>query len=405
MKTASTPKKPRRFPEGAAGRAEMRRIPQLDLQRQYAGIRGEVTAALTRVCDSQRFILGEEVATFERELAAFTGAATAVACASGTDALWLALVAAGVQPGDEVLTTAFSFIASATAIARAGARPVLVDIDPLTFNLDPAQAEHRVHSALTSRLRAILAVHLYGQCAQMDALQSLAAEGKLVLLEDAAQSFGAAWRGQRAGSLGLAAALSFYPTKNLGGFGDGGAVTTSEPGLAERMLRLRNHGMRERYHHDEMGWNSRLDALQAAVLGVKLKHVAEWNQRRNQVAQTYARLFTQAGLATRKSAERPAAVQLPHTLAEAYHVYHQYVIRAERRDELRTFLAQRGVGTEVYYPIPMHLQQCFLYLGYTEGSFPEAERAAREVLALPMFPELEPEEQEYVVSAIAQFYS
>ena len=402
MKTTSTPKKPRR---PAGGTDEMRRIPQLDLQRQYAGIRDEIAAAMARVCDSQRFILGEEVAAFERELAAFTGAATSVACASGTDAIWLALVAAGVQPGDEVLTTAFSFIATATAIARAGARPVLVDIDPLTFNLDPAQAEHKVHSALTSRLRAILAVHLYGQCAQMDALQSLATEAKLVLLEDAAQSFGAAWRGQRAGSLGAAAALSFYPTKNLGGFGDGGAVTTSEPKLAERMLSLRNHGGRERYRHDELGWNSRLDALQAAVLRVKLKRVAEWNQQRNLVAQNYARLFAEAGLSARKSAAQPAPVQPPHTLAEAYHAWHQYVIRAERRDELRAFLAQRGVGTEVYYPIPMHLQECFLYLGYAEGSFPEAERAAGEVLALPMFPELEPDEQEYVVSAIARFYS
>ncbi len=383
----------------------MRRIPQLDLTRQYSTIRKEIAGALARVCDSQRFILGEEVAALEREIAAFTGAATTVACASGTDALWLALVAAGVQPGDEVLTTAFSFIASATAIARAGARPVLVDIDPLTFNLDPVQTRHKVNSALTSRLRAILAVHLYGQCAQMDEMQNIAAEGRLVLLEDAAQSFGAAWRGRRAGSLGTAAALSFYPTKNLGGFGDGGAVTTSEPGLAERLLSLRNHGMRERYRHDEIGGNSRLDALQAAVLRVKLKHVTAWNQRRNQVAETYGRLLAKAGLTAPRSAAQLAPVQLPHVLAEAYHAYHQYVIRAERRDELRRFLAERGVGTEVYYPIPMHLQQCFLYLGYTEGSFPEAERAAREVLALPMFPELEPEEQEYAVAAMAQFYS
>lgn len=402
MKTASTPKKPCPAPRPAGG---LRRIPQLDLQRQYATVRAEIAEAMERVCDSQHFILGEEVAAFEREIAAFTGAATTVACASGTDALWLALVAAGVQPGDEVLTTAFSFIASGTAIARAGARPVLVDIDPLTFNLDPAQTRHKVNSALTSRLRAILAVHLYGQCAHMDEMQNIAEEGKLVLLEDAAQSFGAAWRGQRAGSLGTAAALSFYPTKNLGGFGDGGAVTTSQPKLAERLLSLRNHGSRERYRHDELGSNSRLDALQAAVLRVKLKHVAEWNQRRNQCAETYGRLFATAGLASPKSAGRPSPVQLPHTLAEAYHAYHQYVIRAERRDDLRRFLAERGVGTEIYYPAPMHLQQCFLYLGYTEGSFPEAERAAREVLALPMVPELEPDEQEYVVAAIAQFYS
>jgi len=402
VKTASTTKKPRPSPARAG---EMRRIPQLDLTRQYAGVRQEVAAALARVCDSQRFILGEEVAAFERELATFTGAATTVACASGTDALWLALVAAGVEPGDEVLTTAFSFIATATAIARAGARPVLVDIDPLTFNLDPAQTRHKVNSALTSRLRAILAVHLYGQCAQMDEMQNLAAEGKLVLLEDAAQSFGAAWRGRRAGSLATAAALSFYPTKNLGGFGDGGAVTTSEPGLAERLLSLRNHGMRERYRHDEMGANSRLDALQAAVLRVKLQHVVEWNQRRNQVAEGYGRLLAKAGLSAPRSAAQPAAVQPPHVQGEAYHAWHQYVIRAERRDDLRHFLAERGIGTEVYYPIPMHLQQCLVYLGYAEGSFPEAERAAREVLALPMFPELEPDEQEYVVAAMAQFYS
>lgn len=390
----------------SATSAAVRRVPLLDLSRQYAGIRDEVLAAMERVCASQQFILGEEVLAFERALATFTGAGEAVGCASGTDALWLALAAGGIGPGDEVLTSTFSFIASGTAIVRAGARPVLIDIDPVTFNIDAAATERRVAESLSLRVRAVIPVHLFGQCAAMDALRQTAGDHSLMLLEDAAQAFGATWKGRRAGSLGQAAAFSFYPTKNLSAFGDAGCVTTSAPELAAHMRQLRNHGSGQRYFHDEIGANSRLDAIQAAVLGVKLKHVERWNEARRARATHYDRLFHDAGLAA-KSGTRPTAeapVVLPASAAEAFHVYHQYVIRAERRDDLRRFLGDRGIATEVYYPQPLHLQKCFTYLGYTIGNFPEAERAAREVLALPMFPELTEEEQTYAVETIAAFY-
>ncbi len=377
-------------------------VPLLDLRRQYAPIRQEILAALERVCSSQRFVFGEELLSLEREIAAYTGAACAVGCASGTDALWLALTAAGVQPGDEVITTPFSFFASTSAILRCWARPVFLDIDPQTFNLDPAQVEWRVTSRKSSTLRALLPVHLYGQCADMDAFRRLGAEHKLSIIEDAAQAFGSAWRGQRAGSLGLAAAFSFYPTKNLSCYGDGGCVTTSDPALADRIRLLRNHGSRQRYHHEEVGWNSRLDALQAAVLRVKMKYLDEWNARRREVAAGYDRLFAQAGLAGKSSTD---PLQLPFLAPQGHHIFHQYVVRARRRDDLRRHLTERGVGTEVYYPAALHLQKSYTFLGYAEGDFPESERAAREVLALPIFPELTAEEQSAVVEAIAEFYS
>jgi len=377
-------------------------VPLLDLRRQYAPIRQEILSALERVCSSQRFIFGEELLSLEREIAAYTGAACAVGCASGTDALWLALAAAGIQPGDEVITTPFSFFASTSAILRCWARPVFLDIDPQTFNLDPAQVERRVTSRKLSTLRAVLPVHLYGQCADMDAFRRLASEHKLSIIEDAAQAFGSAWRGQRAGSLGLAAAFSFYPTKNLSCYGDGGCVTTSDPALADRIRLLRNHGSRQRYHHEEVGWNSRLDALQAAVLRVKMKYIDEWNARRREVAAGYDRLFAQAGLAGKSSTD---PLQLPFIASQGHHIFHQYVVRARRRDDLRRYLTERGVGTEIYYPAPLHLQKSYAFLGYAEGDFPESERAAREVLALPIFPELTAEEQAAVVEAIAEFYS
>jgi dTDP-4-amino-4,6-dideoxygalactose transaminase len=378
----------------------LRRVPLLDLGRQYESIRADVLEALERVCDAQRFILGPEVERFEAEVAGFTGARFAAGCASGTDALWLALLACGVQPGDEVVTTGFSFFASASAIVRAGARPLLEDIDPRTFNLDPARVAERITGRRTGRLRALLPVHLYGQCADMDALRSLAAEHNLALIEDAAQAFGAAWKGKRAGALGDAAAFSFYPTKNLSAFGDGGCVTTSGERTAGRLRRLRNHGSDRRYHHQEFGGNSRLDELQAAVLQVKLRHLNRWNAERRARAAAYDRLFAAAGLAGGDS----APIALPQAAAQAHHVFHQYVIRSSRRDVLREHLTRCGVGTEIYYPVPLHLQPCFSYLGYGEGSLPEAERAAREVLALPMFPELTEEEQGYVVDSIAAFY-
>ncbi|MFZ1000130.1 MAG: DegT/DnrJ/EryC1/StrS family aminotransferase [Candidatus Sulfotelmatobacter sp.] len=380
-------------------------VPMLDLQRQYEQVRVEVLAAVGRVCASQHYILGSEVEAFERELAAFCRASDAVGCASGTDALWLALVAAGVQPGDQVLTTPFSFFASASAIARAGARPVFADIDPRSFNLDPAHVESFLRGGERDKLRALLPVHLYGQCADMESLQRLADEFHLPLIEDAAQAIGARWGRQTAGSMGACAAFSFYPTKNLSAYGDAGAATTNSPEMAVHMRRLRNHGSPRRYIHEELGWNSRLDAIQAAVLQVKLKYVERWNEARRQRASRYDQLFAAAGLtSTGGQPENAAPIQLPLTSAKAHHVFHQYVVRAFRRDELREFLTARKIGTEIYYPLPLHLQPCFTYLGYREGDFPQAERAAKEVLALPMFPELTEDEQRWVVKSIADFY-
>ena len=387
-------------------------VPLLDLRRQYEQIGREVLAGVERVCASQHYILGEEVAAFERELAAFCGAGEAVGCASGTDALWLAIAAAGVQPGDLVLTTPFSFFASASAIVRAGARPVFADIDPHTFNINPAQVETFLRGAKRDKLRALLPVHLYGQCVDIDWLQRLADEFHLSLVEDAAQAIGARWGSRGAGSMGVTAAFSFYPTKNLSAYGDAGAVTTNNPEIAEHVRRLRNHGMPRRYVHEEFGWNCRLDALQAAILRVKLKYIEGWNEARRQRAARYDALFAGSGLARSQTAigNRQSTIpddfpiRLPQTAADAHHVFHQYVVRAFRRDELREFLTARKIGTEIYYPIPLHLQPCFDYLGYREGDFPEAERAVKEVLALPMFPELTEEEQHWVVKSIADFY-
>ena len=377
----------------------VRRIPQLDLRRQYELLRGAILKAIEGVCDSQQFILGPEVAALEQEISSFLGVTDTIGCSSGTEALWLALVACDLQPGDQVVTTPFSFFASASAIVRAGARPVFVDVDPRTLNISPDLLERKLASA--GEIRAVLPVHLYGQCSEMEKVEELSRAHKAALVEDAAQAFGAAWQGRKAGSWGDAAAFSFYPTKNLSAYGDAGCVTTNNKALAERMRRLRNHGGHERYFHDEIGWNGRLDAIQSAVLRVKLKHIGDWNEARRHRALTYQRLLDEAGLL----AAKPAPVQLLETLKPATHIYHQFVIRAQRRDQLRSFLSDRGIGTEIYYPLPLHLQKCFSYFGYSEGDFPEAERAAREVLALPMFPELTEDEQEYVVEAIAEFYS
>jgi dTDP-4-amino-4,6-dideoxygalactose transaminase len=385
-----------------AGTKKFDALPLLDLHRQYKQIREEVLAAIERVCASQQFVLGKEVEALEREVAAFIGVPAAVGCASGTDALWLALLAVGVQPGDAVFTTAFSFFASASAIVRAGARPILLDVDPRTLNLDPTQVEAQLRGGGSHKVRALLPVHLYGQCADMDALQRLSDEFQLPIIEDAAQAIGAAWRDRRAGSLGATAAFSFYPSKNLSAYGDAGLVTTRDPDLAEHMRSLRNHGSPRRYYHEEMGWNCRMDGIQAAILRVKLPHIEKWNQQRRERAATYERLFAEASLS---SAKGDAPVKLLEKSPQAHHVFHQFVIRAKSRDELRAFLTDRRIGTEVYYPLPLHLQPCFAYLGYREGDLPESERAAREVLALPMFPELTEDEQKWVVESIAEFYS
>ncbi len=390
------------FPSTSKKRDSTLAVPLLDLSRQYAALRAEILAALERVCSSQHFILGAEVEALESEVAAFTGAAHAVGCASGTDALWLALMASGVKPGDSVITTPFSFFASASAIVRAGARPVFLDIDPHTLNLDPQQVETYIRGGKTNQLNVLLPVHLYGQCADMERFGKLAREFQVSIVEDAAQAIGASWGSQRAGSIGAAAAFSFYPSKNLSAYGDAGLVTTNDPDRAEHIRRLRNHGSPRRYLHEEMGWNSRLDALQAAVLRVKLPHLETWNRQRRDHAATYDRLLTQSGLL---SATADSPVRVLAVLPKAHHIYHQYVIRAQRRDELRHFLSERNIGTEVYYPIPLHLQPVFAYLGYRQGDLPEAERAARDVLALPMFPELTQEEQQWVVESIAEFFS
>jgi dTDP-4-amino-4,6-dideoxygalactose transaminase len=388
-------------------------VPLLDLRRQYDAIREDVLSAITRVCDSQSYILGPEVEALEHEIAALTGAASAVGCASGTEALWLALVAAGVKPGDLVVTTPFSFFASASSIVRAGATPVFVDVDPSTLNLDPVLVlqylrDRQLRTKRPESVRAILPVHLYGQCADMDGFDGIADEFGIAVVEDAAQAIGAEWDGRGAGSLGIAAAFSFYPTKNLSAYGDAGIVTTNRPEMAEQMRRLRNHGSPQRYYHSEFGWNGRMDAIQAAVLRVKLKHISDWNERRRQHASTYDRLFAGAGLTSSRTSNQnsgEAPVRLLGRNPQAKHVFHQYVIRAERRDELRKFLAERKIGSEIYYPLPLHLQPVFSYLGLKAGDLPVSELAAHEVLALPMFPELTEAEIRWVVESIASFYS
>jgi dTDP-4-amino-4,6-dideoxygalactose transaminase len=386
----------------------------LDLGRQYQPLQGELLEALGHVLETQQFILGEMVAAFEQSAAGQLGVAHAVGCSSGTDALWLALASAKIgsgtplSPGSRtlvpsVITTPFSFFASVSSILRAGANPVLADIDPATFNLDPAAVENALKGAPANRnIRAILPVHLYGQCADWDAFSRLSKTYGLTLIEDAAQAWGAEWNGGKAGALGDIAAFSFYPTKNLSAAGDAGMVTTNSGELADRARMLRQHGMRHRYHHDEVGWNARLDGVQGAILSVKLKYIDGWNEARRTRARRYHALFRAAGLVD--PGPYPAhGVVLPSEAPRTKHVWHQYVIRTARRDEMRKFLADRRIGSEVYYPVPLHLQEALRGLGYHAGSFPESERAAREVLALPIFPELRDDEQETVVSAIAEF--
>ena len=380
-------------------------MPMLDLRRQYESIRHEVEPAVERVLASQHFIGGPELEAFERESAEYLEVRASVGCASGTDALWLALQACGIGPETRVLTTPFSFFASVSSIVRCGATPVLADIDPATFNLDPAKVELALKRQ--RNIRAVMPVHLYGQCADMDRWGQFAEEHKIAIVEDAAQAFGAAWKSKKAGALGKAAAFSFYPTKNLSACGDAGCVTTDDEDIAAHIRRLRNHGSERRYVHSEIGWNSRLDALQAAVLRVKLKHLDDWNQLRRMIACRYHGLFAAAGLveAQAQTVSRQAPIALPASTPGAHHIYHQFVVRALDRDRLRNFLTERGIGSEVYYPVPLHLQEAFAYLGYKAGDLPESERAAKEVLALPIFPELREDEQQRVVTAIAEFYS
>jgi len=376
----------------------------LDLKRQYQPLYRELIEALGQVMATQQFILGESVAAFERAAAEKLGVAHAIGCTSGTDALWLALAAAGIGPGHAVVTPPFSFFSSVSAILRAGAQPLLADIDPATYNLSPAAVEALLNGPQSAYVKAILPVHLYGQCVDWTAFARIAKERNLKLIEDAAQAWGADWNGLKAGALGDAAAFSFYPTKNLSAAGDAGMVMTNLEELAERVRILRNHGMRRRYYHDEIGWNARMDGFQGAILAIKLKYVDGWNQLRHTVARRYHALFHAAGLV--EAGPYPShGIVLPQEVRGSHHVWHQYVIRCKRRDELRAFLTERKIGTEIYYPVPLHLQAALKSLGYKEGSFPEAERAAREVLALPIFPELREDEQQTVAAAIAEFLS
>ena len=380
-------------------------VQMLDFRREFSGIRNEVLLAIEEVCDSQRFILGPQVDRFERAAAEACGVRYAVGCASGTDALWLALAALKIGPGDAVVTTPFSFFATVSSILRAGAVPVLADIDPATFNLSPATVEAALIKKApeaAKRITAVMPVHLYGQCAEMDGFSELAKKYDLKIVEDAAQAFGASWNGVRAGGLGDAAAFSFYPTKNLSAMGDAGMVTTQSADTDERLRMLRTHGMRRRYFHDEIGWNARMDTIQAAVLEVKLKRVEAGNARRRELAALYDREFREAGLAGNSTS---AGVVLPWVDPRAEHVFHQYVIRAPRRDELRAFLTSEGIGSEIYYPLPLHLQESLAFLGYRRGNFPESEHASEEVLALPIYPELREDEVETVVDTVRRFYA
>jgi dTDP-4-amino-4,6-dideoxygalactose transaminase len=376
----------------------------LDLQRQYAPIHDDLLEALDHVLQTQQFILGEPVAQFERAAAAELGVAHALGCSSGTDALWLALAATGIGPGDAVITTPFSFFASVSSILRAGATPILADIDPATFNLSPAAVEAVLNSPQPAPIEAILPVHLYGQPADWTAFAQIGKEREIKLIEDAAQAWGAEWNGVKAGGLGDIAAFSFYPTKNLSAAGDAGMVTSNSDELAGRVKMLRQHGMERRYYHDEIGWNARMDGFQGAILSVKLKYIDGWNQARRTLAKRYHALFRAAGLV--ESGPYPFhGIVLPQEVPGSHRVWHQYVIRTARRDQLRDFLASRKIGSEIYYPVPLHLQSALKPLGYKEGDFPEAERAAKEVLAIPIFPELREDEQQTVVAAIAEFLS
>jgi dTDP-4-amino-4,6-dideoxygalactose transaminase len=378
-------------------------VQMLDFSRQFASIRQELLDAIEAVCTSQRFILGPQVTSFEQAAAAACAVPHAVGCASGTDAIWLALAAANVGPGDAVVTTPFSFFASVSAILRCGAQPLLADIDPNTFNLSPTSVAELLRTPAAHNTKAILPVHLYGQCADMDAFGFYLKRDypHMLIIEDAAQAFGATWNGTPAGALGDAAAFSFYPTKNLSAMGDAGLVTTHSAEIDDHARVLRAHGMRRRYYHDEIGWNSRLDSLQAAILEVKLRYLPKWNQQRRDHAVRYGQLFRNANLTGSTVKE---GIVLPFTDPRAGHVFHQYVIRAPRRDELRQYLTDRQIGSEIYYPLPLHQQTSLASLGYKQGDFPLSEAASQEVLALPMYPELREDEQQTVVETIASFY-
>ena len=375
------------------------KVSLLNLKLQYQTIREEILREIEKICDNQTFILGENVARLEQEIAQYSNAQYAIGVASGTDAILLPLMATGIGQGDRVITTPYTFFATAGSIARLNAIPVFVDIEPDTYNIDPNKLEHVIKkqsAAQRSRLKAVIPVHLYGQCAEMEPILKLSKKYRLAVVEDAAQTIGAEYKGKRAGAIGDFGCFSFYPSKNLGGFGDGGMVITNNEKLAEKVRILRVHGSKPKYYHKFVGINSRLDEIQAAVLRIKLKHLKTWENNRMEGAKRYNKLFQDAGLLD--------VVSLPTARPYNRHVFNQYIIRVKKRDNLREHLAKEGIGTEIYYPVPLHLQQCFKYLGYKKRDFPVSEKAAKETLALPIYPELTPAEQEYVVEKISEFY-
>ncbi len=394
-------------------------IPILDLKAQYAAIKEEIDTKVLAVLASQNFILGAEVKALEEEIAAYSGARYAVGVSSGSDALIISLMALGIGAGDAVITTPFTFFATAGAIARLGARPVFCDIEETTFNLDPELLRQLIERQMRRRgqakgrgrggqIKAIIPVHLYGQCADMKPILEVAREYEMAVIEDAAQAIGAEYplpRGVRkAGTMGTLGTLSFYPSKNLGGYGDGGMVLTNSRLLADKLRCLRQHGDIKKYRYKMLGGNFRLDALQAAILRVKLKHLDSWQMKRRERAEAYTQKLDKSGLVEAGFVKPPVTVYKESGLAN-FHTFHQYVVRVKRRDALQAFLKEKGIGTSVFYPLPLHLQKCFAYLGYKRGDFPISEKASREVLALPMFPELTSDQQDYIVSCLCQFFS
>ena len=375
-------------------------VPLLDLKAHHEPMHKEIMAALEQTFRSQSFILGPEVGKLEERIATYCQAKYGIGVTSGTDALLIALMALGVGPGDEVITTPYSFFATAGAVVRLGAKPIFVDIDPLTYNIDPT----KVGAAITAKTKAIIPVHLYGQCADMGPIMEFAKRHHVSVIEDAAQAIGSEYQdGRRACSMGTIGCLSFFPSKNLGCLGDGGMAVTNDPDLAERMRVLRVHGSKPKYYHKMIGGNFRLDTIQAAVLNVKLNYLDEWTKRRQDNADRYETLFNQSGLVQQGKVKLPEPVYRKAG-TKHYHIYNQFVLRLEHRDELMAYMKQRGIGAEIYYPVPFHLQECFRDLGYKEGDFPESERAAKETMAIPIYPELTLAQQAEVVETIVSYY-
>jgi len=376
------------------------KVPLLDLKAQYLTIKEEIRSAIDEVLESQIFILGPKVEELEKSIAAYSQTKYGIGVSSGTDALLISLMAIDIQPGDEVITTPFTFFATAGVVARLKARPVFVDIDPVTFNIDPAKIE----KAITKKTKAIIPIHLFGQCADMDPIMAIANTHDLSVIEDAAQSIGAEYKGRRAGSIGHLGIFSFFPSKNLGGFGDGGMVVTNDEKLFDKIKILRVHGSRPKYHHKIVGGNFRLDSLQAAILSVKLKYLDDWSHGRQKNADEYDQKFKTSGLIEKGLTVPPRAIY-KNGGDKNYHIYNQYTIRTKKRDELQAHLKNNAIGSEIYYPLPLHLQECFKELGYRRGDLPVSEEAAGSVLSIPIYPELTVEQRDYIFATIVGFHA